>query len=115
MARRLRTNRVDGWYHVFHRGIERRAIYADDRDREHFVGLLGEMHERFRVLIHAYSLMTNHWHGVLQTPDANQPQRSNAVAPPEPCGMVQRPTWTRRTAVTGALSRQAHRERGVGV
>ncbi|MFC1451858.1 transposase [Verrucomicrobiota bacterium] len=46
-------------------------IYADDRDREHFTGLLGEVHERFRVQIHAHSLMPNHWHGVLQTPDAN--------------------------------------------
>ena len=71
MARRLRRNRVDGWYHVFHRGIERRAVFADDRDREHFVDLLAEAHERFRLRIHAYSLMGNHWHGVLQTPDAN--------------------------------------------
>ncbi len=47
MARRLRRNRVDGWYHVFHRGIERRAVFADDRDREHFVDLLAEAHERF--------------------------------------------------------------------
>ena len=71
MARRLRTNLADGWYHVFHRGIERRIVYADDRDREHFLELLGEVHERFRIRIHAFSLMDNHWHGVLQTPDAN--------------------------------------------
>jgi len=47
------------------------VIYRDDRDRKHFLELLGEMQERFRVKIHAYSLMSNHWHGVLQTPDAN--------------------------------------------
>jgi len=62
---------VDGWYHVFHRGIERRAVFSDDRDREHFLDLLGEMHGRYRVVIHAFSLMDNHWHGVLQTPEAN--------------------------------------------
>ena len=71
IMRRLRRNTVDGWYHTFHRGIERRAVFADDRDREHFVDLLAEARERFRLRIHAYSLMGNHWHGVLQTPDAN--------------------------------------------
>ena len=71
MARRLRTNRVDGWYHVYHRGIERRVVYVDNRDREHFLDLLGEVHVRFRMRIHAYCLLANHWHGVLQTPEAN--------------------------------------------
>ena len=51
MARRLRSNRVDGWYHVFHRGIERRDVFLDDRDREHFLALLGVMSERYRVVI----------------------------------------------------------------
>ena len=41
MARRLRSNREDGWYHVFHRGHERREVFRDDRDREHFLELLG--------------------------------------------------------------------------
>ena len=31
-----------GWYHVINRGIERRAIYRDERDREHFLERLGE-------------------------------------------------------------------------
>jgi putative transposase len=56
---------------VFHRGTERRAVFADDRDREHFRELLGEMSERFRVAIHAYALMANHWRGVVRTPEAN--------------------------------------------
>jgi len=71
MARRLRSNRVDGWYHVFHRGIERRSIFLDNADREHFTELLGEAKARYRLVIHAYSLMANHWHGVVQTPEAN--------------------------------------------
>lgn len=71
MARSLRLNIPDGWYHEYHRGIERRRIFADDRDRSHFVSLLSEMHDRYRVLIHAYVLMPNHYHTVLQTPDAN--------------------------------------------
>ena len=71
MARRLRSNRADGWYHVFHRGIERRDVFLDEREREHFLDLLGEMHGRYRVVIHAFSLMDNHGHGVVQTPEAN--------------------------------------------
>jgi putative transposase len=74
MARPLRSNRVDGWYHVYHRGIRGGAVYGDDRDKAHFVDLLEEVHERFRVRIHAYCLMDTHWHGVLQTPDANLSQ-----------------------------------------
>ena len=66
MARRLRSNRENGWYHVFHRGIERRDVFLDDRDREHFLKLLGAMSDRCRVAIHAFSLMDNHWHGVEQ-------------------------------------------------
>lgn len=71
MARPLRGNREDGWYHVFHRGLERRKVFRDDRDREHFLELLGEVVTRYRVVIHAYALMDNHWHGVVQTPEAN--------------------------------------------
>jgi len=40
MARPLGLLIPDGWYHVFHRGTERRAIYRDDRDRSHFLDLL---------------------------------------------------------------------------
>ncbi|MFT5241367.1 MAG: putative transposase [Candidatus Promineifilaceae bacterium] len=71
MARSLRLNIPNGWYHEYHRGIERCRIFADDRDRSHFVSLLAEMHDRYRILIHAYVLMPNHYHTVLQTPDAN--------------------------------------------
>lgn len=71
MARALRISLHDGWYHVFHRGTERRSIFVDDRDRNHFLNLLAEVHERYRFRIHAVVLMTNHYHAILQTPDAN--------------------------------------------
>jgi len=74
MARPLRHPVADGWYHVFGRGLERRAIFADNRDRAHFLELLAEMHARYQVLIHAYALMDNHYHAILQTPDANLSQ-----------------------------------------
>ena len=50
-----------GWYHVTSRGIERRGIFRNDRDREHFLELLEAMVGRFGVVLHAYVLMDNHW------------------------------------------------------
>jgi len=56
---------------VFARGLERREIFGDDRDRGYLLELLGEIHERYRVRVHAYVLMDNHYHAILSTPDAN--------------------------------------------
>jgi hypothetical protein len=53
MARPLRVLVEDGWYHLFGRGWERRAIFADDRDREHFLELPAQLHETYRFRIHA--------------------------------------------------------------
>jgi len=71
MARPLRIDLKDGWYHVSSRGNERRAIYRDDRDRRRFLELVGEGVEQYGILIHAYVLMDNHYHLVVETPRAN--------------------------------------------
>lgn len=71
MARPLRIMVEDGWYHVISRGLERRAIFTDERDRSHLLELLAEATERYRVLVHAYVLMTNHLHAIFQVPEAN--------------------------------------------
>ena len=71
MARPLRTAIVDGWHHVFGRGLERREIFGDNADRRHLLELFGILHDRYRLKIHAYALMDNHYHAILQTPDAN--------------------------------------------
>jgi REP element-mobilizing transposase RayT len=71
MARPLRHPIVDGWYHVFGRGLERRAIFGDDGDRRHLLDLFAVLHERYRIRLHAYALMDNHYHAILQTPEAN--------------------------------------------
>lgn len=64
---------VDGWYHVFGRGWERRPIFEGnrDRDREHFLELLAAVRKSHRFVIHACVLMRNHHHLIVQTPDAN--------------------------------------------
>ena len=70
MARPLRMERPGGWYHVTSRGNERRAIYRQDRDREHFCQLLGEMTTRFGLRVHAYVLMGNHYHLLVELIEA---------------------------------------------
>lgn len=71
MARALRIERPDGRYHVTTRGNERKLIYRDDSDRAHFLELLGELTDRLTIRIHAYVLMDNHYHLLLETPKAN--------------------------------------------
>ena len=74
MARPLRIDLAHGWYHVTARGLERCAIFKDDRDRAHFLELIGESVARFGVVVHAYVLMDNHYHLLVETPAANLSQ-----------------------------------------
>jgi putative transposase len=71
MARPLRIERVGGWYHVTSRGNERKAIYRNDRDRLHFLELLEGMVETYRVRMHTYVLMDNHFHLMLELTETN--------------------------------------------
>src|SRR5258708_27842997 len=71
MARALRIERAGGRYHVTARGNERKAIYREDSDRCHFLELLSEATDRFGVRIHAYVLMDNHFHLLIETQRAN--------------------------------------------
>ena len=71
MARPLRIERAGGRYHVTARGNERKEIFRDDSDRFHFLELLSELGERFGGRVHAYVLMDNHYHLMLETPEAN--------------------------------------------
>jgi putative transposase len=71
MGRPLRIERAGGWYHVTGRGNERRAIFRDDRDREHFLELVAEMVGRFKVVLHAYQLMDNHYHLIVELREKN--------------------------------------------
>ena len=71
MARPIRVEFEDAVYHVTARGNERRGIYRDVPDRQRFLETLQEAVERFGVVIHAFCLMSNHYHLLLQTPRAN--------------------------------------------
>jgi len=71
VARALRIQRPAGRYHVTARGNEQKPIYRDDSDPAHFLELLGEATEHFGIRIHAYVLMDNHYHLLVETPEAN--------------------------------------------
>lgn len=71
MARSLRIVRLGIWYHITARGIERRPIFRDDRDRSHFLELLEEFRERFRLRMLAFVLMDNHYHILIELTELN--------------------------------------------
>ena len=71
MTRPLRVVYPGAVYHVTARGNERKAIVRDDIDRRRFVATLAQMVEHYRVVCHAWVLMPNHYHLLLETPEAN--------------------------------------------
>jgi putative transposase len=71
MARPLRIQFPGGLYHVTARGNGRQTLFADDIDRERFLIVLTQVVARYRLLCHAHCLMGNHYHLLLETPDAN--------------------------------------------
>lgn len=71
MARPLRLEFSGALYHVTSRGDRREDIYLDDDDRQSFLDLIGKVCERFNWVIHAYCLMGNHYHLLVETPDGN--------------------------------------------
>ena len=71
MARPLRIEYTDAWYHVMNRGRRGEDIFLDDQDYIMFTELLRETSEMWNIRIAAYCLMPNHYHMLVQTPDAN--------------------------------------------
>ena len=71
MTRPLRIEYPGAVYHVTSRGNEKKAVFKDDLDRENFLNTLQQVNKRYNWLCHAYCLMTNHYHLLIETPDAN--------------------------------------------
>ncbi len=71
MARPLRIEYAGAVYHVTSRGNEKKPIFKDDADRENFLNTLQHVNKRCNWICHAYSLMTNHYHLLIETPDGN--------------------------------------------
>ncbi|MFQ3246330.1 MAG: putative transposase [Arenicella sp.] len=58
-------------YHVTSRGEGQEDIYEEDTDRRLFLSVLGDVCLSYNWVCHAYCLMSNHYHLVIETPDAN--------------------------------------------
>jgi putative transposase len=71
MTRPLRIQYPDAWYHVMNRGRRGELIYHDAQDYQQFIDLLKETNTMWNMKIAAYCLMKNHYHLLLQTPQAN--------------------------------------------
>ena len=71
MPRKLRLEYPGAVYHVMSRGDQRDDIFLDDVDRHDFIKTLAEASQKTGWQVHAFCLMRNHYHLVLETPNAN--------------------------------------------
>lgn len=71
MARPLRVEYEGATYHVTARGNERKKIFNSGRDYDKFIEYVTDAREKYRFLLHAYVLMGNHYHLIVETPEGN--------------------------------------------
>jgi len=71
MSRPLRIEWPGALYHVTSRGDRREPIVEDDVDRRAWIDVLVQTCDRFNWRVHAWCLMTNHYHVLLETPEGN--------------------------------------------
>jgi putative transposase len=74
MARPLRIELAGGLYHVTSRGDRREDIYFGDAGREAWLAVFAQVCARFNWRCHAWCQMTNHYHIVIETAEANLAQ-----------------------------------------
>ncbi len=71
MARPLRIEYPGAVYHVTSLGNEKKSVFKDEQDRLNFLNTLQHANKRYNWICHAYCLMTNHYHLLIETPDGN--------------------------------------------
>src|ERR1035437_5069146 len=71
MPRKMRVQYQGAIYHIMSRGDRREDVFLDDVDRQDFLKTLAETCQKTGFQVHAYCLMRNHFHLVVETPDAN--------------------------------------------
>jgi len=71
MTRPLRIEYENAFYHVMNRGRAHQTIFHEEVYYQTFLEILADACERFDCIVHAYSLMGNHYHLLVQTPKAN--------------------------------------------
>jgi putative transposase len=71
MPRPQRIEYENAFYHVMNRGRGRQTIFHSDEYFQAFLAALAEAQQRFGCVVHAYCLMSNHYHLLIETPNAN--------------------------------------------
>jgi putative transposase len=71
MARPLRIEYAGAVYHITSRGNERKPVFKGDQDRINFLNTLQHVNKRCNWICHAYCLMDNHYHLLIETPEGN--------------------------------------------
>lgn len=74
MARSLRIEYPNALYHVVSRGNSRQKIFKNKNDFEQFMIIFDDVLDRHNWICHSYCLMSNHYHLLIETPDANLSQ-----------------------------------------
>ena len=67
MSRKLRVWHPGDIFHITSRGNRHAILFCDDRDRQRYMNFLQESRDRYPFYLHAYCLMTNHIHLLLET------------------------------------------------
>ena len=70
MSRSLRTIEI-GYYHVINRGVEKRKVFLDSADHHKFMSLIEEFKLDHNFVIHAFCLMANHYHLLIEVKQKN--------------------------------------------
>ena len=60
-----------GFYHIINRGVERRNIFLEPEDYDIFLITLYDVFKQYKIKLHTYCLMTNHYHLLIETTDKN--------------------------------------------
>ena len=71
MSRTLRIQFPGAIYHITGRGNNKQDIYDCEEDVDLFLGILAESVSRYNIIVHAYCLMPNHYHLLIETPNGN--------------------------------------------
>jgi len=70
MPRRLRIETL-GYHHVYNRGVAKSNVFVDDKDKAKFIELLASIAREYKFNIHAFCLMDNHYHILIQNSREN--------------------------------------------
>jgi putative transposase len=103
MSRPARIEFPDAYYRVMNRGRARQNIFQNASDFVQFLTTLEEASSRFSIEVHAYCLMTNHYHLLINTPLGNLQRAMRHI------GGVYTQRYNRSHGTDGALFRGQYR------